>query len=117
VENWAMDTFHLIGHVWRKSMMKMSVRPRHSLDLYVMAQTVCQCSFLETEQEGSNGLMQLIEQPLYWVLHLEGSQSLCQEIIEEKNHWGKQILQAPFFLQHITAAKVKWSMILILKMN
>jgi hypothetical protein len=117
VESWGMATFLLIGHAWRKSVMKKSVHPRHSLDLYVKAQTVCQCSSLVMEQEGSGGLMQLKEQPLLWVLLLEVSRNLCQEIIEEKNRWGKQILQAPFFLLHITTARVTWSMILILKMN
>jgi len=86
VEGLGMATSLLIGHAWRKSMMKMNVHPQHSLDLYVMAQTAYQCSSLVMEQEGFGGLMQLKGQPSCRALVLELSQNLCQEIIGGKNH-------------------------------
>lgn len=106
MEDLGMGTFLLIGHAWRKSVMKINVLAQHSLDLCGMAQTVCQCSSLVTVQEGSGGQMQQREWPSYQVLLIERSQNLCQEIIGEKNHWGKRIVQAPSFLQHITTVIV-----------
>lgn len=86
MESSVMATSLLIGRAWRRSLMKKSVHPRDSLDLYVMAQTVCQCSSLVMEQEDSGGLMQLKQQPSHRDLLLEVSRNLCQEIIEEKSH-------------------------------
>ena len=102
MKGWEMAASLLIGHAWSKLIIKMSIHPQRSLDLYVMVQTVCQCSFLVMVQGGLGGQMQQKEWPSFQVLLLEHSRSLCREIIGEKNHWDKQILQALSLLQYIT---------------
>ena len=112
MEDWGMASSLLIGHAWRKLTIKMSIHLQRSLDLYVMVQTVCQCSFLVMVQGDLGGQMQQKELPSCQVLLLEHSRSLCREITGEKNHWDKQILQALSLLQYITTATIKF-MILI----
>lgn len=55
---WEMAAFLLIGHAWRKLTIRMSIHRQRSLDLSVMVQTVCQCSFLVMVQGGLGGQMQ-----------------------------------------------------------